>query len=67
METLTASDASKPDASVSEEDRSKDAFFVQVGQLADLMIEKHGKEFAMGVLVLCARFIAEGKPVTRPQ
>ena len=52
---------------LNEEDRSKDAYFAQVGEVAACMIEKHGKEFAMGVLVICARFIAEGKPVTRPK
>ena len=48
-----------------EEDTSKDAFFVRVGQLAEEMIAAHGKEFAMGTLVLAARFIAEGKSFTR--
>lgn len=42
---------------------SKDAFFTQVGHLAEAMIAAHGKDFAMGVLVLAARFIAEGKPL----
>ncbi len=54
-------------ADESEEDRSKDAFFAQIGDVATSMIEKHGKDFAMGVLVICARFIAEGKPVIRPK
>jgi hypothetical protein len=48
-----------------EEDTSKDAFFVRVGKLSEEMIAAHGKEFAMGTLVLAARFIAEGKPFTR--
>jgi hypothetical protein len=48
---------------LSEEDRSKDAFFVQVGDLAEAMIARHGKEFAMGTLVLAAKFIAEGRPL----
>jgi hypothetical protein len=48
-----------------EEDTSKDAFFERVGQLAEEMIAAHGKEFAMGTLVLAARFIAEGKSLTR--
>lgn len=52
---------------LSEEDRSKDAFFAQIGGVADKMIEKHGKDFAMGVLILCARFIAEGKPLRMPK
>ena len=44
---------------------SKDAFFERVGRLAEEMIAAHGKDFAMGTLVLAARFIAEGKPLVR--
>ncbi len=51
---------------LSEEDRSKDAFFVQLAGIAEAMIARHGKDFAMGALVLTARFIAEGKPLTKP-
>ena len=47
----------------SDEDRSKDAFFVRLGDLAEEMISAHGKEFAMGVFIIAARFIAEGKPL----
>lgn len=50
---------------LSEEDRSKDGFFVQLGGIAEAMIAEHGKDFAMGALVLTARFIAEGKPFTK--
>jgi hypothetical protein len=46
---------------MNEEDISKDRFFTQVGELADEMIAAHGKDFAMGTLVLAARWIAEGK------
>jgi len=56
--------AGDPDAA-SDEDSSKDAFFVQVAQLAEAMIARHGKEFAMGTLILSARFIAEGKPLIK--
>ena len=49
----------------SDEDASKDRFFARVGDLAEDMIAAHGKDFAMGVLILAARFIAEGKPVGR--
>jgi len=52
---------------LSDEDRSKDAFFEQIGTVAHDMIEAHGKDFAMGVLILCARFIADGKPLKRPK
>ena len=48
-----------------EEDRSKDAFFVRVAEVTEEMIARHGKDFAMGVLVLSARFIAEGKPLIK--
>lgn len=43
---------------------SKDAFFERLGRLAEEMIAAHGKDFTMGTLVLAARFIAEGKPLT---
>jgi hypothetical protein len=48
---------------LSEEDRSKDAFFVQIAEISEAMIARHGKDFAMGTLVLSAKFIAEGKPL----
>jgi hypothetical protein len=50
---------------LSEEDRSKDEFFVKLANVAEAMIAAHGKDFAMGALVLTARFIAEGKPLTK--
>jgi hypothetical protein len=49
---------------LSEEDKSKDGFFAQIAGVAEAMIARHGKEFAIGTLVLAARFIAEGKPLT---
>jgi len=48
---------------LSEEDRSKDAFFVQIAEIAEAMIARHGKDFAIGAFVLSAKFIAEGKPL----
>lgn len=48
---------------LSEEDRSKDDFFIQIAEVAEAMIARHGKEFAMGTLVLSAKFIAEGRPL----
>ena len=50
---------------LSEEDRSKDAFFVQVAEVAEAMIARHGKDFAMGTLILSARFIAEDRPLMK--
>jgi hypothetical protein len=52
-------------AELSEEDNSKDAFFVRVAEIAEAMIAKHGKDFAMGTMLLAAKFIAEGKPFGR--
>ena len=48
-----------------EEDRSKDAFFIRLAEVAEAMIARHGRDFAMGTLVLAARFIAEGKPLIK--
>lgn len=48
---------------LSEDDMSKDAFFVQLAEIAEAMISRHGKDFAIGTLVLSAKFIAEGKPL----
>jgi hypothetical protein len=50
-----------------DDERSKDAFFAEVGDVAQRMIDKHGRDFAMGVLIIGARFIAEGKPLVRPE
>ena len=48
---------------LSEEDRSKDEFFVRLADVAEAMIKRHGKDFTMGALLLTARFIAEDKPL----
>jgi hypothetical protein len=40
---------------------SKDEFFHRVAVVANDMIHAYGREFAMGALILAARFIAEGK------
>ena len=50
---------------MSDADSSKDHLFERLGLLAEEMIEAHGKDFAMGTLVLAARFIAEGKPLAQ--
>ena len=52
-----------PPAEPTEDDRSKDAFFATVGEVAEAMIVRHGKEFAIGTLVLAAKFVAEGRPL----
>jgi hypothetical protein len=48
---------------LSEEERSKDAFFVRIAEIAEAMIARHGKDFAIGAFLLSAKFIAEGKPL----
>ena len=40
---------------------SKDAFFQQLADISNAMSAAHGKDFAMGALVLAARFIAESE------
>ena len=51
---------------MSEDDSSsKDRFFQQLAQISEEMIAAHGKDFAMGALVLAARFIAEGEARAR--
>ena len=49
----------------SEEDKSKDAFFGRLAAITEEMIARHGKDFAMGTLVLSARFVAENKPLIK--
>ena len=44
------------------EPQTKDQFFERLGAIGDEMIAAYGKDFAMGALVLAARFIAEKKP-----
>lgn len=46
---------------MSQDSTSKDHFFAQLASLSDAMIKAHGKDFAMGAMVLAARFIAEGE------
>ena len=46
---------------MSQEIPSKDSFFAQLAQISDQMVAAYDKDFAMGALVLAARFIAEGE------
>jgi hypothetical protein len=48
---------------IADENASKDRYFERVGDLAREMIAAHGADYAMGVLILTARYIAEGKPL----
>jgi len=63
-ETVVPPHAPPKPMELNEEDRSKDAFFGQLAEIANAMIARHGKDFAMGTLLLSAKFIAEGKPLS---
>ena len=41
---------------------SKDAYFARIADLSDEMIAAHGRDFAVGALVLAARFICDRTP-----
>ncbi|HVR54227.1 MAG TPA: hypothetical protein VMS38_31175 [Pseudorhodoferax sp.] len=43
----------------------KDHYFAQLARIAEQMTADHGKDFAMGALVLAARFLAEGEARAR--
>jgi hypothetical protein len=46
---------------MTDEQESKDRFFERLGRIADEMAAAHGKDFAMGALVLAARWLAENR------
>lgn len=46
---------------LTDEERSKDAFFQRIALVAEEMIAAHGREFATGAFVLAARWISEGR------
>ncbi len=46
---------------LTEEERSKDAFFQRIALVGEEMIAAHGREFATGAFVLAARWISEGR------
>ena len=46
---------------LSPEEQSKDRFFGELSKLSEEMIEEHGRDFAMGALVLAAQWIAKNQ------
>lgn len=46
---------------LTEEEKSKDAFFKRIAAIGDEMVATHGKDFATGAFVLAARWIYEGE------
>lgn len=51
---------------MSENTTTKDSFFEQLAKLSDDMVALYGRDFAMGSLVLAARFIAERGGANEP-
>lgn len=49
-----------------DEERSKDELFRRLAVIGEDMIAAHGKDFAIGALVLLARFLVEGKELAKP-
>ena len=48
-------------AELTDEEKSKDAFFQRIALIGEEMIAAHGREFAVGGFVLAARWITEGR------
>ena len=51
----------QPAAELTDEEKSKDAFFQRIALIGEEMIAAHGREFATGAFVLAARWISEGR------
>jgi hypothetical protein len=49
-----------------DEEHSNDEFFRRLAVVGEDMIAAHGKDFAIGALVLLARFLVEGKELAKP-
>ena len=51
--------ATSPD--LTDDEKSKDAFFQRIALIGEEMIAAHGRDFATGAFVLAARWISEGR------
>lgn len=51
----------EPVVELTDEEKSKDAFFQRIALIGEDMIATHGREFATGAFVLAARWISEGR------
>ncbi|TPE49871.1 hypothetical protein [Amaricoccus solimangrovi] len=58
---MTTPETEAPAATLTPEEQSKDLFFTRLGEISQEMVTAHGRDFAMGALVLAARWIAEGR------
>lgn len=52
------------DKKLSEEEISKDRYFSRISKISDEMIKEHGKDFAMGALVMAAQWIAQNQELS---
>lgn len=52
---------SEPKVELTQDEKSKDAFFQRIALIGEEMIAAHGREFATGAFVLAARWISEGR------
>lgn len=48
-------------AELTQDEKSKDAFFQRIALIGEEMIAAHGRDFATGAFVLAARWISEGR------
>jgi hypothetical protein len=48
-------------ATLTDEERSKDAFFQRIALIGEEMIAAHGRDFSTGAFVLAARWISDGR------
>lgn len=53
--------AAEAQIELTDDEKSKDAFFQRIALIGEEMIAAHGREFATGAFVLAARWISEGR------
>lgn len=58
--------AQQPAPELTDEEKSKDAFFQRIAQISEEMIAAHGRDFATGAFVLAARWISDGRMKSGP-
>lgn len=58
--------AADTEVTLTDEEKSKDAFFQRIARIGEEMIAAHGREFATGAFVLAARWISEGRMGAKP-
>lgn len=47
---------------MNDQEQSKAQFFEQMSGITSAMVEAHGRHFAIGALLLAARYLAENAP-----